>query len=726
MGGMSVDPINDDERWLAAEVAAGRVADFTGRPGSDGEPVDIRGELLRALALAATRPAGLGVRGARIIGTLDLRLCEILGPLLLQGCVFVNPLNITKSRLIDVDLSGSSLPGLRGSSANIEYDLILRALRISGTTLLTDTVVGSRIDLAGAICTNPDGEAISADGARINGSMFCGAGFRAEGEVRFLGATIGGQLILTGGSFSNPNGHAISADGAQINGDTFCGAGFHAEGEVRLLGATIGGEFALTGGTFTNPNGHAISADGARINGGVFCGPGFRAEGGVRLLGATIGGELSLTGGTFTNLNGQAINGDRVRIDGSMFCRDGFRAEGEVRLLGATIGGQLDLAGGTFTNRNGYAISTDGARINGDMFCRDGFRAEGEVRLLGTTIGGQVVLTGGTFTNRNGYAISADGARIDEGMFCGDGFRAEGEVRLLGTTIGSVLDLARGTFTNPNGYAINADNARIGMLRLSNIDSKSAGAISFVGVHAGYLADDSSGWRQFTAISLLDFTYDRITNTGWTTASRVRWLKQDHKYRAQPYEYLAQTLRSQGHEREARDIMVAKNRRRRQQLKPWHRTLEYLFDGLLAYGYRPLHRTLPALLLLYFVGALFVFPNARHHQSIIATRAAVHQSTISSKTAVGNVTTAPSTAGEQRPVTASAKCPPDYPCFSPWAFTADALIPLINTHQTDFWAVSGATRVGFWTTLYSWLASALGWVLTTAAALGFTGLIRRD
>jgi hypothetical protein len=197
----------------------------------------------------------------------------------------------------------------------------------------------------------------------------------------------------------------------------------------------------------------------------------------------------------------------------------------------------------------------------------------------------------------------------------------------------------------------------------------------------------------------------------------VQWLEQDSKYHAQPYDQLAQTLRSQGHEREAQDVMVAKNRRRRRQLDRRRRLPGYLFDWLLVYGYRPLQRTLPALILLYAVGVL-LFNSARHNHAVIATRAPVHQAVATAGTADKSAST--------RPIVATAHCPSDYPCYSPWAYTADVLIPLISTRQTDFWAVSGSTKVGFWTTIYSWFASALGWVLTTAAALGFTGLIRRD
>jgi uncharacterized protein YjbI with pentapeptide repeats len=593
----------------------------------------------------------------------------------LRNCVFVELLDLSKALLVDVDLSGSQMPGLNAAGADIRHGVILRSVAIDGPTELGSITIGGTLSLTGGTFTNPNGDAISADGAHIKGAVFCRAGFHAEGEVRLIGATIGGQLNLTGGTFTNPGGYAISADQAHIRSGVFCQADFHAEGGVTFHGTTIDGQLDLTGGTFTNPNGNAISAEGAHIKGSIFCGAGFHAKGEVRLLGVTIGGQLNLTGGTFTNPDNDAIKADQAHIKGGVFCGAGFHAEGEVRLLGVTIGGQLSLSGGAFTNPNGRAISADGAHVTGDVFCRAGFKADGEVRLPGATIGGQLALTGGTFTN-------------------------------------------------PHGNAINAERATIGTLVLNN--SKSTGRIVLLGAHTGYLSDDLNSWHQLSSASLLDFTYDRVITQGWSTKDRLLWLQKDPEYRAQPYEQLAQTLRAQGHEREARQVMVARNRRRRKQ-QTWYRKIpEYLFDWLLVYGYHPLQRTLPALGLLYALG-LFLFFSAQHNHAIIATRAAIHQSATTSGTTAGGVATSPPTAaGQPRPVTATATCPSDYPCFSPWAFTADALIPLVNTHQTDFWAVSGSQKIGFWAILYSWLAAPLGWLLTTAAALGFTGLIRRD
>src|SRR5439155_573020 len=75
---------------------------------------------------------------------------------------------------------------------------------------------------------------------KVQESVYLRDGFKAEGEVRLLGATIGGDLVCDGAQFSNPNGDALSADGVQIKGSAFLRNGFKAEGEVRLFGATIG------------------------------------------------------------------------------------------------------------------------------------------------------------------------------------------------------------------------------------------------------------------------------------------------------------------------------------------------------------------------------------------------------------------------------------------------------------------------------------------------------
>jgi hypothetical protein len=79
-----------------------------------------------------------------------------------------------------------------------------------------------------------------ADGAKIDGSVFLRNHFKAEGEVRLIGATIGGNLECDGAQLSNSNGKALNIERAKIGGCVFLRNGCKAEGEVRLLSATIG------------------------------------------------------------------------------------------------------------------------------------------------------------------------------------------------------------------------------------------------------------------------------------------------------------------------------------------------------------------------------------------------------------------------------------------------------------------------------------------------------
>ncbi len=83
------------------------------------------------------------------------------------------------------------------------------------------------------------------------GGIFFNGSFSAEGQVRLWGADIGGNVVCTGGTFSNANGDAISADGAKIGGTIYFGEGFVSNGTVDLLSCQIGGDIDCRKGSFT-------------------------------------------------------------------------------------------------------------------------------------------------------------------------------------------------------------------------------------------------------------------------------------------------------------------------------------------------------------------------------------------------------------------------------------------------------------------------------------------
>ena len=82
---------------------------------------------------------------------------------------------------------------------------------------------------------------------------------------------------------------------------------------------------------------------------------------------------------------------------------------------------------------------------------------------------------------------------------------------------------------------------------------------------------------------------------------------------------------------------------------------------------------------------------------------------------------APSSAAGQQATGLS--CPPRYPCFNPWIYSAETVVPLIELGQTANWQpAGGASRYQIWV----WTATGLGWLFTTLGVAGVTGVIRKE
>ncbi|MEU2614817.1 hypothetical protein ABZ570_25005 [Micromonospora sp. NPDC007271] len=369
-------------------------------------------------------------------------------------------------------------------------------------------------------------------------------------------------------------------------------------GETRLIGAHIGGRLSFNGATLTNPNGVALYADRLTVDQSVLCSAGFTATGETRLPGAHIGSQLAFIDAALTNPNGYALNADWLTVDQGMFCSDGFTATGEVNLLGAHIGSQLDFSGATLTNSDGYALNADRLTVDQDMFCSDGFTATGETRLPGAHIGSQLDLSGATLTNPNGDALNADRLTVDQDMFCSDGFNATGQVRLLGARIAGQLAFIDATLANPGGVALDLEGVECPHVRLP---SQVNGRADLANAHLGVL-DVPAALNQ-PPMRLTGLTYtDLDPDPDPPARHRITWLRRDPAgFHPQPYEQLAAYYRSIGHDRDARRVMLAKQRTRRRNTPGTWRTPRHLrpllaaawripgwlVDALSGYGYVP-------------------------------------------------------------------------------------------------------------------------------------------
>lgn len=690
-------PTEAEKRVIEA-AAKGERADFrTGDTQADdpargeawGDERTVRAEVVHDLCLGA-RPdwpvhhKGVEILGARIVGTLDFAGATLPCRLALGTCFLEE----------DINLLGAELPALSFS--------------------------GSRI------------RALTADGLKARGGVFL-RGTTAKGEVRFLGADIGGSLSCNGATFESPTAtrnleaRAFGADGLKTTGSVFM-RGTTAKGEVRFLGADIGGNLDCSGATFEqpaaaeNPEAAALSADNIKTRGNVF----FRtvtAKGEVRFLGAEIGGSLDCENGHFgnpaaaDNPAAKAFGADGLKTRGDVILKD-VTATGEVRLMGADIEGGLDCSGATFEhpaaakNPEAAAFNADRLKTSGSVFLR-GATTKGEMRLLCAEIGGTLSCDGAEFENpaaaqkAEAKAFHADRLKTRGSVFL-RGTTAKGEVRFIGAEIGSDLSCNDCKFENPKGDAFNAERMIIERaFSWRGLRNQPNGIVDFAHARVGQLVDDAQSWPQCGKLILDGFEYEALAgdNTPTDAKARIQWLElaPPGRFWPQPYEQLVKVLRRMGHDRDAREIAIAKQEALRESgsLGRWGQAWNGFLGFTVGHGYRPWKALI--LMAAWMVFGAFVFGDAYLKDALMPTGEKAYLAMKES--------------GE----------PPDgYPKFQPFAYSADLFIPVVDLLQERYWQPRWTERRGWGFVVYMWLHIAVGWVLTGVAVAGLTGVIKKD
>lgn len=131
----------------------------------------------------------------------------------------------------------------------------------------------------------------------------------------------------------------------------------------------------------------------------------------------------------------------------------------------------------------------------------------------------------------------------------------------------------------------------------------------------------------------------------------------------------------------------------------WYRKAgNWFMDKTIKFGYQTWRGAvgLAVVFVAFLVMALF----AQHHHAIVPVSDLV--------------------AGVHPPPVAT-RCAPSYPCFYPFGYAVDVVIPVINVHQADFWGLNGWGWV-----VGSWAATVLGWAAVTLLVVGYTGLVRQQ
>ena len=449
----------------------------------------------------------------------------------------------------------------------------------------------------------------------------------------------------------------------------------------------------------------------------------------LKLAGVRISGRLMLSGGTITPY----VQLDDCRFDEQLMlqeCRAGSMrlvhcliprldaarlqvtgdlhlpqclVPGGIRLTDAQIGTDLLLNQlAVRRDRHSRAIAADGLSVGQDVDA-ELIDVIGELSLRSARIGGRLSLRGALLRNPyDRYALNAARVQVEHTLYLSAGWDAlatghtgdtpppagvrtrdfvcEGGLRLDDGRFGNAVVVSRARFTMEGEQQLSLRRIQTPELRFTPGQPPAGGMVSLSGARVGKLADTPDSWPEAGRLSLRGFQYDGLTPPeAFPLRARIEWLHAaTPEFSAEPYERLAAALRAGGEDAEAREVQLARQRRRRESLPLAGRVWGWLQDVTVGYGYRP-GRAAVWMAVLWAVGAVYF---------------AVHR------------TPAPTDSGY-------------VPHWNPALYALDLLLPVIDLGQDNAWREVGTGQ---------WVASALillGWMLATTAAAGASRLLRR-
>lgn len=498
------------------------------------------------------------------------------------------------------------------------------------------------------------------------------------------------------------------------------------------------------------------------------------ATGEVLMPAAEIGQKLDLGG---AELNGKidenawnyALNLQRAKIKDSLVLRE-VTAIGQILLGGAQIGSVLicnkaKIEGKIADGKWGRALNAANMTVGSSASLRD-ITAIGEVKLYGMRIGNQITcarakIDGKTADGKWGTSINAQRICVGRSFFLTD-VEVIGRIDVLGAQIGGMLlcdgasiegKVAEGEW----GEAFDAARINVKEGFTWRDIKKIHGSVDLSAAHVGYLDDDMNCWPQDEGELVLDgFVYEQIAARASTdTKARLKWLRRGARNNGsshpQPFTQLARVLRAMGHDRRAREILVARERLMAQQAREDRRIapngesiaafrsiwtnianpIAWAFDALLrlltGYGYRAQNSFVALVALFAFAVGLTSLawnegsfaPNSDVMLTSPSWRELVAQDCLPMP--FDGCVTNPAELWSSHDHEGF-----DWDTFHPAAYAADLVVP-INLGQTDAWAPSRDR--GFWGGLLwwaRWLFAVFGWIVTALGVASITGIIQKD
>ncbi|MEU7554548.1 oxidoreductase [Streptomyces sp. NPDC044571] len=455
----------------------------------------------------------------------------------------------------------------------------------------------------------------------------------------------------------------------------------------------------------------------------------------LKLRGVRITGRLDLSGGTvqpYVELQScrfdseiqlsetrfgtlRMINCAIPRLDASRLHTEGdlhlprCRVARGIRLTDAQIGTDLLISQAVVQRDNkGRAFAADGMSVAQD-FQGELLETYGEVSLRGAKIGVSMNLRGARLRNPYGRrALNAPQLTVERTLYLtsialdyvlGDSgsstppyglgqtptrgqraqrFECQGGLRLDDGRFGDAVDFYGARFTLTDEQEVSLRRIQTPELRFVG-ERPEQGRVVLSGAKVVKLVDTSTSWPGPGGVAIEGFVYENLAPRGhFPLARRLAWVEAaTPEYSPEPYERLAAVLRASGEDADAREVLLAKQRRRRATLPPAVKAWGFLQDWTVVYGYRP-GRAALWMAVLWAAGALLF---SRH---------------------------------EPPPIKED-----EHPTWNAALYALDLLLPVIDLGQEGQWKVEGYWQWGSATLVL------LGWILATTVAAGASRLLRR-
>jgi hypothetical protein len=216
----------------------------------------VRTAMLRNLLVESqwqVHSKGVRLRGARIVGPLDLESATVRCSLELEDCFFDGPdpvvlAHATVPRIVLSDCR--VVGGLTADLLVVTKELDLSGSAFEGVVQLRGAEITGRLACSGVQLTaaDSDGNALVGSGMKVGGVVFLDHGFTAAGAIQLSDAEMTG-LACSGAQLTaaDSDGNALVCSRMKVGGDVTLDRGFTAAGALSVTAARIDGSVSFVG-----------------------------------------------------------------------------------------------------------------------------------------------------------------------------------------------------------------------------------------------------------------------------------------------------------------------------------------------------------------------------------------------------------------------------------------------------------------------------------------------